>query len=118
MPAGPLKLAAAPVASVDPGVPAVPANVVTAVVRESAFHWTVPPIKVYTVKLDGEVALDPFPSATVIGPEVAPAGTVVTIWVEVELVTTAVVPLNLTTLPAGLVLKLVPVMVTFVPGNP
>ncbi|HLO25550.1 MAG TPA: hypothetical protein VK187_05510, partial [Geobacteraceae bacterium] len=70
-----------------------------------------------TVKLDGEVPVRP-PTATVIVPVVAPVGTVVTIWVAVELVTTAVVPLNMTTLLAGVVLKLVPVMVTVVPTGP
>ncbi|MGA7827829.1 MAG: hypothetical protein WCA04_09220, partial [Geobacteraceae bacterium] len=70
-----------------------------------------------TVKLAGDVAVL-LPTITVTDPVVAPAGTVVTIWVAVELVTTAAVPLNITMLLAGVVLKLVPVMVTVVPGGP
>jgi hypothetical protein len=62
------------------------------------------------VKLVEDVAVLP-PTVTVIGPVVAPTGTVVMIWVEVQLVTAAAVPLNLTALLAGVVLKFVPVMV-------
>jgi hypothetical protein len=70
-----------------------------------------------TVKLVADVAWLS-PTMTVIGPVVAPAGTVVTIWVDVELVTAAAVPLKLTVLFAGVVLKFVPVMVTVVPIEP
>jgi hypothetical protein len=45
---------------------------------------------------------------TVIGPVVAPAGTLVTIWVGVDDVTVAVVPLNLIVFWAGVELKFVP----------
>jgi hypothetical protein len=54
---------------------------------------------------------------TVIGPVVAPEGTLVTIWVDVQLVTTATAPLKATVLLAGVVLKFVPVMVTVVPAD-
>jgi hypothetical protein len=55
---------------------------------------------------------------TVIGPVVAPAGTVVTIEPIVDDVTVAVVPLNFTTLLPASVLKPVPVMVTVDPATP
>ena len=58
------------------------------------------------------------PTVTVMGPVVAPAGTEVEILVAVLAVTTAVVPLNLTMLLAGVVLKFVPVMVTAVEVEP
>ena len=61
------------------------------------------------------VAVGEFKTATVIFPVVAPVGTVVTSWVAVADVTTAWVPLNLTMLFAGVVLKFVPVMVTIAP---
>lgn len=54
---------------------------------------------------------------TVILPVVAPGGTVVLICVAVEAVTVAVTLLNLTILFAGVVLKLVPVMVIVVPAG-
>lgn len=120
MPTGREKLARSPVPSAAPGIPTVPAIVVTAVVKESSIPWIDPPINVVaavTVKMSGEVAVL-IPLVTVMNPVVAPTGTVVTIWVAVELVTAAVVPLNFTTLLADVVLKLVPVMVTVVPGGP
>jgi hypothetical protein len=56
---------------------------------------------------------------TVTGAEpVVPTGTDVVILVLVLLVTTAVVPLKLTILFAGVALKFVPVIVTLVPGMP
>jgi hypothetical protein len=55
---------------------------------------------------------------TVIGPVVAPAGTVVTIEVIVDDVTVAVVPLNFTILLPASVLKPVPLMVTADPTTP
>ena len=55
---------------------------------------------------------------TVIGPVVAPAGTEVTIWEDVLLITTAATPLNDTALLAAVGSKLVPVMVTVVPTEP
>ena len=64
-----------------------------------------------TVKLVLLVAVTEF-TATEIVPVVAPVGTVVVILVAVEVVTTAVVPLNFTILFAGAVLKFVPVIVT------
>ena len=55
----------------------------------------------------------------VISPFVAPAGTVVTIWVGELLITGAGIPLKVTTLFAGVVeSKLVPVMVMKVPTEP
>jgi hypothetical protein len=58
------------------------------------------------------------PTVTLIGPDVPPEGTVVTIVVLVALVTVAAVPLNLTVLLAAVVLKPVPVMVTVAPMAP
>lgn len=55
---------------------------------------------------------------TEIAPELAPAGTVAVILVVVLCATVADTPLNLTMLLAGIVLKLVPVMVTEVPVGP
>jgi hypothetical protein len=51
-------------------------------------------------------------------PVVAPTGTVVVMLVAVDTVTVARVPLKVTTLSAGVVLKLVPVIVTVVPTIP
>ena len=51
-------------------------------------------------------------------PVVAPAGTEVVILRVVEAVTTAVVPLNFTELLSGVMLKLVPVIVTVAPAIP
>jgi hypothetical protein len=53
-----------------------------------------------------------------INPVVAPTGTRVVMLVAVEAVTFAVVPLNVTSLFSGVVLKLVPVMVTILPIAP
>jgi len=53
-----------------------------------------------------------------IGPEVAPAGTVVAILLIVDVVTAALTPLNETILFAGVVLKFIPVIVTGVPTAP
>jgi hypothetical protein len=75
-------------------------------------------VGVVTVKMIGSEVAVLIPLVTVMNPVVAPTGTVVTISVAVELVTTAVVPLNFTMLLADVVLKLVPVMVTVVPGGP
>ena len=55
---------------------------------------------------------------TLIGPVVAPPGTVVVMLVAVLAVTVAATPLNLTMLFPGTGSKLVPVMVTDVPGMP
>ena len=71
----------------------------------------------FIVKLFAEVELIP-PTVTVNGPVVAPEGAVVIIWVGVQLVTTAVIPLKVTVLLDGLVLKFSPVIVTDVPGSP
>lgn len=57
------------------------------------------------------------PAVTVIGPVVAPEGTVVMIWVDVQLVTIAALQLKLTILFDEVVLKLDPVMVTGVPAR-
>ena len=66
------------------------------------------------------VALVAVPSVTdtVIGPVVALAGTSVTIVVDVLDETIAAVPLNVTVLPEGVVMKLVPVIVTDVLTGP
>lgn len=69
------------------------------------------------VKSVAEVAVTPA-TATVIFPDVAPAGTVVVMLVAVDAVTVAAVPLNVTVLSAGVVLKFVPVMVTVAPTTP
>jgi hypothetical protein len=70
-----------------------------------------------TVKSVALVAVLP-PTVTVTGPVVAPAGTEVEILVAVLAVTTAVVPLKLTILLAGVGSKFIPVMVTVVPMGP
>jgi hypothetical protein len=70
-----------------------------------------------TVKLEALVTVTPL-VLTVIGPLVAPTGTVVVILTAVEAVTTAKIPLNLTILLAGVVLKFVPDMVTVAPTAP
>jgi hypothetical protein len=69
------------------------------------------------VKLVVDGAVKP-PVVTVICPVVAPAGTVVTITVGVQLVTIANVPLNLTALLAGVVLKFIPFVAVMVTGAP
>ena len=76
----------------------------------------VPPA-VVTVKVPVDVAVPPA-VVTVTVPVVAPVGTVAVIVVAVELVTVAWVPLNVTVLFAGVVSKLVPVIVTTVPTAP
>lgn len=58
------------------------------------------------------------PTVTVMPPVVAPAGTVVVMLVVVLAVTVAAMPLKVTVLFAGVVLKSVPVMVTVVPIVP
>jgi hypothetical protein len=70
-----------------------------------------------TVKLVLLVAVCPL-TVTVIGPVVAPTGTVVVMLVVVLEIIVAVVPLNLTMLFAGATPKLVPVIVTEVPKIP
>lgn len=55
---------------------------------------------------------------TDMGPVDAPAGTEVVMLVGVLAVTCAVTPLNLTVFSAAIALKVVPVMVTTVPGVP
>ena len=57
-------------------------------------------------------------TVTEIVPVVAPTGTVTVMLVAVEAVTIAAVPLKLTVLFAGVVLKFVPVMVMVVPTGP
>ena len=69
------------------------------------------------VKLAVLVAVNPF-TITAIVPFVAAVGTVVVILVAVEAVTIAAVPLKLTVLAEGVVLKFVPVIVTVVPAPP
>jgi len=70
-----------------------------------------------TLKLDELVTVTPL-VVTEIVPSVAPAGTEVVILIAVEAVTTANVPLNLTMLFDGVVLKFVPEIVTIVPTAP
>jgi len=66
---------------------------------------------IFTVKLF-ELAAVSDPTLTLITPEVAAAGTVVVKLVAVLAVTVAIVPLNVTILLVGIILKFVPVMVT------
>lgn len=70
-----------------------------------------------TVKLDVLIP-DSDPTVTVIGPVVAPVGTVVVIEVVVLAETTAVTPLNFTMLFPATALKLLPVSVTCAPTTP
>lgn len=70
-----------------------------------------------TVKLDPVVTVTPL-TVTEMGPEVAPAGTVTVRLVVVATVTTAWVPLNLTTLFTAVVLKFVPEITTVAPMAP
>ncbi len=70
-----------------------------------------------TVKSDVDVTVSLF-SVTVIGPDVAPEGTVTTSVVLVALLIDAVVPLNLTVMSDTVVLKPAPVMVTVSPTTP
>ena len=70
-----------------------------------------------TLKLTPLIKVTPL-TITEMGPVVAPAGTVVAILLVVELVTTPATPLNNTILFAGVVLKLVPLIVTGVPTAP
>jgi hypothetical protein len=71
-----------------------------------------------TVKLDGlELTVTPL-VVTVIEPVEAPTGTVVVMLVVVEAVANDNVPLNLTKLLAGVVLKFVPSIVTVAPTAP
>lgn len=72
---------------------------------------------VSTVKLPLEVAVE-VPTVTLIGPVVAPVGTVVVSRFVVAALTEAVVPLNLTVLELGVVLKFWPWMVTVCPTLP
>ena len=70
-----------------------------------------------TVNEEALVAVSAF-TVTVIVPVVAPTVTVVVMLVAVDAFTVAPVPLKLTVLSAGVVLKPVPVMVTVVPTGP
>ena len=70
-----------------------------------------------TVKFDALVA-DPAGVETVIGPVVAPEGTVVEICVLVAEMTVAATPLNSTVSCEDVVLKPVPLMTTEVPTGP
>ncbi len=64
------------------------------------------------------LAAEPPGVVTVIGPVVAAAGTVVTIWVAVDDVTVAAAPLKATLFWLGVVLNPVPEIVTVVPTGP
>ena len=70
-----------------------------------------------TVKVEALVKVSPL-TITCIFPDVAPAGTVAVNEEAVAAVTIAFVPLNLTTLFAGVVLKFVPEIVTVAPTAP
>jgi hypothetical protein len=74
-------------------------------------------VGVGTVKFAELVPVIPL-TVTEIGPLVAPKGTEVVILVVVDAVTTAAVPLNSTVFNEGVLLKLVPVMVTVAPVVP
>ena len=69
-----------------------------------------------TMKLVKDTALT-LSDVTVIGPVVAPAGTEVTIWEDVLLITTAATPLNDTVFFVAVGSKL-PVIITVVPTEP
>lgn len=69
------------------------------------------------MKLEDDVTVEA-PTVTVIGPVVAPPGTVMLTLFSVAAVTVANVPLILTVLPLGAVLKFCPWMVTVVPIPP
>lgn len=62
--------------------------------------------------------LVPFEVVTVMGPEVAPGGTVATIWVASALTIVAWIPLNLTISLSAAGSKRLPLMVTCVPTTP
>jgi hypothetical protein len=70
-----------------------------------------------TVKFEEVEIVTPL-TVTKILPDVAPAGTVVVMLVAVEEETKAAIPLKVIILSPGVVLKLVPVMVTVVPSAP
>jgi hypothetical protein len=70
-----------------------------------------------TVKLLLEVAVD-VPTVTLMGPVVAPVGTVLVSWFVVAAVTVAAVPLNCTVLALGVALKFWPWIVTVCPTLP
>ena len=69
------------------------------------------------MKLEGDVAVE-VPTVTVIGPVVAPPGTVMVRLFSVAAVTVANVPLILTMLLLGIVEKFCPWMMTVVPTLP
>jgi hypothetical protein len=58
------------------------------------------------------------PTVTTIGPVVAPVGTGATIWVLLQLVGVAAVPLNTIVLPPWVELKLLPTIFMDVPTGP
>ncbi len=70
-----------------------------------------------TLKFEALSIVTPL-TVTEIFPDVAPAGTVVVILLAVDEVTVAVVLLNFTTLLAGVVLKLLPLITTMAPTAP
>jgi hypothetical protein len=75
------------------------------------------PVEEVTVKTE-LLAAEPLGEVTAMNPVVAPAGTVVTIFVVVEEVTEAVTPLNATVFWLGVALNPVPKIVTIVPTAP
>ncbi len=74
-------------------------------------------VGVGTIKFAELVPVIPL-TITDIGPEVAPKGTEVVMLVVVDAVTTAVVPLKSTVFNDGVLLKLLPVIVTLTPNPP
>lgn len=74
-------------------------------------------VGVGTIKFAELVPIIPL-TVTDIGPAVAPNGTEVVMLVVVDAVTTAVVPLKSTVFSAGVLLKLLPVIVTVIPNPP
>lgn len=70
-----------------------------------------------TVKFDVPVIVTPL-TVIEIGPVIAPAGMVAVMLVDVDAVTLAITPLKETVLFEGVVLKLVPEMVTVAPSAP
>lgn len=70
-----------------------------------------------TIKFVALVTVTPF-TVTVIFPKIDPTGTIAVMLVEVDPLTTAVTSLNFTTFSEGVVLKLIPVIITVAPGAP
>jgi len=114
-----LQLVTVPVVPLNFTVPWVDPNVVPAIVTEAPTAPTVGERLVMfgtTVKLTPLLAL--LETVTITLPVVAPAGTVATILVSLQLVALALVPLNLTVLVPWVEPKFDPLIVTETPTAP